>query len=200
MFWPEAKCVLALHTCYLDQLRTLISSLYFPLKEGSTPWWGQKQKTQVSSFHLSSFLPYTHYLVHTVALPGAPTRVSPASLGSLMTEMPSPEEAFVSLCCCSVGQSCPTLCDPMDCSPPGSWFLGPRGFSRQEYQSGLPCLPPGDLPSPGIEPRSPALQAIQILCHLSHQGSPRILEWVPIQGIFPIQESNQGLLHCRRSL
>ena len=117
-----------------------------------------EQKTQVSSFHLSSFLPYTHYLVHTVALPGAPTRVSPASLGSLMTEMPSPEEAFVSLCCCSVGQSCPTLCDPMDCSPPGSWFLGPRGFSRQEYQSGLPCLPPGDLPNPGIESRSSALQ------------------------------------------
>ena len=35
-----------------------------------------------------------------------------------------------------------------------------RGLSRQEYQSGLPCLPPGDLPDPGIEPvslRSPAL-------------------------------------------
>ena len=32
------------------------------------------------------------------------------------------------------------------------------GFSRQEYWSGLPCPPPGDLPNPGIEPRSPALQ------------------------------------------
>ena len=34
------------------------------------------------------------------------------------------------------------------------------GFSRQEYWSGLPCPPPGDLPDPGIEPRyaiSPAL-------------------------------------------
>ena len=28
------------------------------------------------------------------------------------------------------------------------------GFSRQEYWSGLPCLPPGELPHPGIEPRS----------------------------------------------
>ena len=28
------------------------------------------------------------------------------------------------------------------------------GFSRQEYWSGLPCLPPGDLPDPGIEPES----------------------------------------------
>ena len=32
------------------------------------------------------------------------------------------------------------------------------GFSRQEYWSGLSCLPLGDLPNPGIEPRSPALQ------------------------------------------
>ena len=32
-------------------------------------------------------------------------------------------------------------------------------FSRQEYWSGLPLPSPGDLPNPGIEPRSPALQA-----------------------------------------
>ena len=31
-------------------------------------------------------------------------------------------------------------------------------FSRQEYWSGLPCPPPGDLPNPGIKPRSPTLQ------------------------------------------
>ena len=33
------------------------------------------------------------------------------------------------------------------------------GFSRQEYWSGLTCPPPGDLPDPGIKPRSPPLQA-----------------------------------------
>ena len=33
------------------------------------------------------------------------------------------------------------------------------GFSRQEYSSGLPFPSPGDLPNPGIEHRSPALQA-----------------------------------------
>ena len=33
------------------------------------------------------------------------------------------------------------------------------GFSRQEYWSGLPYPSSGDLPDPGIEPRSPALQA-----------------------------------------
>ena len=37
------------------------------------------------------------------------------------------------------------------------------GFSRQEYWSGLPHPPPGDLPNPGIEPRSPALQADSLL-------------------------------------
>ena len=52
----------------------------------------------------------------------------------------------------------PTLCDLVDCSPPGSSVQG--GFSRQEYWSGLPSPPPGDLPDPGIQPkplRSPAL-------------------------------------------
>ena len=51
------------------------------------------------------------------------------------------------------------------------------GFSKEEYWIGLPCPPPGDLPNPGIKPRSPTLlaglpQCWQILYHLSHQGSP----------------------------
>ena len=40
------------------------------------------------------------------------------------------------------------------CQPPLS-----MGFSRQESWSGLPCLPPGDLPNPGIKPGSSTLQA-----------------------------------------
>ena len=39
-----------------------------------------------------------------------------------------------------------------------SRLLCPWGFSRQEYWSGLPCPPLGNLPNPGIEPRSPTLQ------------------------------------------
>ena len=35
------------------------------------------------------------------------------------------------------------------------------GFSRQEYWSGLPCPPPGDLPDPGIEPESPVAPELQ---------------------------------------
>ena len=57
---------------------------------------------------------------------------------------------------CEVAQLCPILCNPMDCRPPGSSI---HAFSRQEYWSGLPFLSPGDLPNPGIKPRSPALQA-----------------------------------------
>ena len=52
-------------------------------------------------------------------------------------------------------QSCPTLCDPMDCSSPGSSV---RKLSRQEYWNGLPFPSPGDLPDPEIELGSPALQ------------------------------------------
>ena len=48
-------------------------------------------------------------------------------------------------------QWCPTLCNPMDCSRQSSLSMV---FSRQEYWSGLPCTPPGDLPDPGIEPVS----------------------------------------------
>ena len=43
------------------------------------------------------------------------------------------------------------------------------GFSRQECWNGFPFPSPGDLPDPGIKPRSPALQ--QTLYSLSHQGS-----------------------------
>ena len=50
------------------------------------------------------------------------------------------------------------------------------GFSRQKYWSGLPCPPLGDLPHPGIKPRSSALKVNSL--HLNYQGHPRILEWV----------------------
>jgi len=55
-----------------------------------------------------------------------------------------------------VAWSCPTLCDPMDYSPPG---FSSMEFSREEYWSGLPFHSPGHLPDPGIEPQSPELQA-----------------------------------------
>ena len=61
---------------------------------------------------------------------------------------------------CVHAQSCPTLCDPMDSSPPGSSM----GFSRQEYRSGLLFPPTGH-----TSPVSPALQVDSY--HLSNRGS-----------------------------
>ena len=62
---------------------------------------------------------------------------------------------YIDICVCVlVTQLCLTLCNSMNCSPPRS-----MGFSRQEYWTGLPGPSPGDLPDPGIEPGSPALQA-----------------------------------------
>ena len=48
----------------------------------------------------------------------------------------------------------PALCDPWTIACQASLS---KGFPRQEYWSGLPFPPPGDLPDPGVEPRSAAL-------------------------------------------
>ena len=54
-----------------------------------------------------------------------------------------------------VAKVCPTLATPWSvaCQAPLS-----MRFPREGYWGGLPCPPPGDLPNPGIDPRSPALQ------------------------------------------
>ena len=65
----------------------------------------------------------------------------------------------VCACVCAqlLSQSCPTLCNPMDCSPPGSSV---HGISRQEYWNGWPFPASGALPDPGIEPASLAFPAL----------------------------------------
>ena len=71
-------------------------------------------------------------------------------------------------------------------------------FSKQEHWSGLPCPPPGDLPNPGIESRSAALQADSLPAEPAAKpkntgvGSPSLL-----QENLPTQELNRDLLHCR---
>ena len=55
-----------------------------------------------------------------------------------------------------VAQSWPTLCDPVGYSPPG---FSVHGILQVRVWSGLPFPSPGDLPDPGIEPGSPALEA-----------------------------------------
>ena len=73
--------------------------------------------------------------------------------------------------------------------------------SRPEYWSGELFPSPGDLPNPGIEPRSPALQADSLPAE--PQGKPKnpgvgslsLLQW-----IFLTQELNLALLHCNQVL
>ena len=90
-----------------------------------------------------------------------------------------------------VTQSCPTLCDPIQSME----------FSRLEYWSGWPFPSPGDLPNPGIKPKSPTLPADSLPAEPQRKpkntgvGSLSLL-----QQIFPTQELNWGFLHCRQIL
>ena len=71
---------------------------------------------------------------------------------------------------CLVAKSCPALCDPMDVAHQTPLSMG---FPRQEYWSGLPFPPPGDLPHPGIKPESPALPSLPgRFFTMSHLESP----------------------------
>ena len=96
-------------------------------------------------------------------------------------------------------QSCPTLCHHMDRSLPGFSVHG----DSPGKNTGVGChaLHPGDLPNPGIEPRSPTLQVDSL--QSEPPGKPKntgVGSLSLLQGIFPTQESNWGLLHCRQIL
>ena len=64
-------------------------------------------------------------------------------------------------------QSCPTL---QPCGPHQAPLS--VGFSRQEYRSGLPGLPPGDLPDPGIKPVSLLPPALTGRLTIETSGKP----------------------------
>ena len=105
----------------------------------------------------------------------------------------------ISKSCCFAVLICSVMSDSL--RPHGlqpAWLLCPLGFSRQDYWSGLPCPPPGDLPNPGIKPRFPTLLVDSLPSE--PPGKPKntgVGSLSLLQGIFPIQESNWGLLHCR---
>ena len=90
-------------------------------------------------------------------------------LTAMYTKQEKKSQPHLRMTLCSKSlQSCPTLCDPMDCNPPAPLSMG---FSKQEYWRGLPFPPPGDLPNPRIEPRSPALQADSLPTKLRGKSS-----------------------------
>ena len=96
-----------------------------------------------------------------------------------------------------VAQLCRTLCDPMDCSPQGSSVHGDSPSKKNEVD--CHALLQGTFPSPGIELRSPTLQADSLPSELP--GKPKNIglgSLSLLQGNFPTQESNLGFLHCRQ--
>ena len=81
------------------------------------------------------------------------------------------------------------------------WTIQSMEFSRPEYWSGKPFPSTGDLPNPGIKPRSPALQADSLPAE--PPGKPKdtgVGSLSLLQGTFPTQELNWRLLHCRQIL
>ena len=80
-------------------------------------------------------------------------------------------------------------------------WLFPTPFSRPEYWSGYLFPSPGNLPKPGIKPRSPTLQADSLPAKAP--GKPKNIgvgRLSLLQQISQIQEFSQGLLHCRCTL
>ena len=89
-----------------------------------------------------------------------------------------------------VAQLHPNLCSPMDYTV--------YGILQARILEWVLSLLQGNLPNPGIEPRSPALQAHSLPAE--PQGKPKntgVGNLSLLQGVIPTQESNLGLLHCR---
>ena len=79
--------------------------------------------------------------------------------------------ASPAICCCLVAQLCPTLCNTMDCSPPGSSV---RGVSRARILEWVAISFSMGLPTQGLNPRLWHWQVDSL--PLSHQGNPVIRE------------------------
>ena len=92
---------------------------------------------------------------------------------------------------CLVAQWCLTLCDPMDCSPPGSHVHG----GSPGKNTGVSChaLLQGIFPTQGSNPGLPHCR--QVLYHLRKQGSTRILDWVAYlfsRGVVKVKTFSSG--------
>ena len=96
---------------------------------------------------------------------------------------------------CLVAQLYSTLCNPMECSPPGSSV---HGILQARILEWVAVPSSTDLPNPRIEPRSPTLQADSLLSEpLRKPKNSGVGSLSLLQGIFLTQESNLAFLHCR---
>ena len=73
-------------------------------------------------------------------------------------------------CVSAYPQSCPTLCNPLGCSPPGYLV---HGIFQARILEWVAIPSPGDLPDPGVKPVSPVTPALQVYCLPAEpQGKP----------------------------
>ena len=101
-------------------------------------------------------------------------------------------------CVFLVVQLCPTLCDPMDCSPPGSSV--PEDFPGNNTGVGCQAFFYGIFPTLGS---NTGLPQFRHSLPSEPPGKPMSTEMVSLsllQGIFPTQELKWGFLHCRQIL
>ena len=97
-----------------------------------------------------------------------------------------------------VAQSCPTLWDSMDCSPPSSSVH--RDSPGKNTGVGCHAFLQGSFPTQGLNPGIPHCRRYLPSESPEKPKNTGVGNLFLLQGIFPTQESNQGVLHCRRIL
>ena len=124
---------------------------------------------------------HSHFHLHPSTQPPRSHSSPFKSVSSLRPTVPSfhwppPRTATLHQGMCAKSlQSCPTLCNPMDCSLPGSSV---HGILQARILQWVACPPPGDLPDPGIEPvslPSPALAGGFFTINATWEASPAML-------------------------
>ena len=185
--WPVLQPRKALHKC----LRTNPLKCNSKRRYCSTPHsqWEDRSLTSININqqrglitmtylpNTSTAFPLAHPQHIKTFLPFVSAEVSSISLPYLKNEKKESE----------VTQSCLTV------TPWTVAYQAPpsKGFSRQEYWSGLPFPPPGDLPNPRIEPRSPALQAEALPSE--PPGKP-LFYWNSLELSCPCQSNSGSIL------
>ena len=129
----------------LGKLPSLLESQEVPVRLTLQPPW--KSTSPTHTFHPSSHEGFRRCV--------CPESVQWESTTGLLWQLLGMQWCV----CMLLPQSCPTLCDPTDCSPPGSSVPGVLQARILEW---VAVSFPGDLPDPGVEPSSPALQADSI--------------------------------------
>ena len=146
--------ILFLKGKYIDTIQCISqnSAMWVQLKESKfimTGWYSRHHHGRPPSIHCQSSLPTSYLKVKRLAahLPSPPCIWPRAGLqGEVKVKVKMKVKSLSRV----------RLCDPWTVAHQAPLSMG---FSRQEYWSELPFPSPGDLPDPGIEPRSPTLQA-----------------------------------------